>query len=199
MNKIVSTLVAACIFTWLNAQTISNGLMGNIVVNTEGGNRLELSYYTENGINVVIVCDWYTKLCESGIHFSSLGNNISTFKSELRNLQSKYEQWIATAKSNDVQEIEKEMPCNISFSTFSCDQYASNATKVIVKPYFVIRNYVPHCEIRIWQCFYDRTPNYNVWYLSPKDIPFLISAIDKGYQEYIAKNTERRKTEDLFK
>ncbi len=195
MNKIVLTLVATCICTGINAQTISKGLMGNVVVNTEGGNMLELSYFTENGINVVIVRDWYTKLGESGIHFSSLGNNISTFKSELRILQTKYEQWIATAQFNDVQEVEKEMPCNISFSTFSCDAYAGNATKVIVKPYFVIRNYVPRCEIRIWQYFYDRTPNYNVWYLSPKDIPFLISAIDKGYQEYIAKS----KTEDLFK
>lgn len=27
--------------------------MGNVVVNTEGGNRFELSYYSENGINVV--------------------------------------------------------------------------------------------------------------------------------------------------
>lgn len=110
MNKIVLTLVTICICTWVNAQTISNGLMGNVVVNTEGGNRLELSYYTENGINAVIVCDWYTKLGESGIHFSSLGNNMSTFKSELRNLQTKYEQWIITAQSNDVQEVEKEMP-----------------------------------------------------------------------------------------
>jgi hypothetical protein len=41
MNKIVLTLVATFICTWLNAQTISNGLMGNVVVNTEGGNRFE--------------------------------------------------------------------------------------------------------------------------------------------------------------
>lgn len=61
MNKIVLTLVATCICAWVNAQSISNGLMGNVVVNTEGDNRLELSYYTENGINVVRVCDWYTK------------------------------------------------------------------------------------------------------------------------------------------
>lgn len=199
MNRAVLTLIATCMLHGLNAQTISNGLMGNVVVNTEGGNRLELSYYTNNGINFVEVCDWYTKLGESGIHFSSLGNNMSTFKSELRNLQTKYEQWIATATSNKVREVEKEMPCKISYTTYGCDAYAGNATKVIVQPYFVIRNYVPCCEIRIWQYFYNRTPNYNVWYLSPKDIPFLISAIDKGYQEYTAKSTQMKKTEDLFK
>ena len=55
------TLVTTIICTWLNAQTISNGLMGNVVVNTEGGNRFELSYYSENGINVVRICDWYSK------------------------------------------------------------------------------------------------------------------------------------------
>ena len=151
MNKIVLTLVATCICTWVNAQTISNGLTGNMVVNTEGGNRFELSFYTENGINVVSICDWYSKLGENGIHFSSLGNNMSTFKSELRSLQTKYEQWIATAKTNKVQEVEKEMPCKISYSTFSCDAYAGNSTKVIVTPYFVVRSYVPRCEIRIWQ------------------------------------------------
>lgn len=124
MNRILLTLAATCIFTWLNAQVMSNGLMGDVVVNTEGGNRLELSYYTENGINVVRVCDWYTKLGESGIHFSSLGNNMSTFKSELRNLQTKFEQWIATAKSNKVQEVEKEMPCKISYTTYDCDAYS---------------------------------------------------------------------------
>lgn len=37
MNRILLTLVATCIFTLLNAQTISNGLMGDVVVNTEGG------------------------------------------------------------------------------------------------------------------------------------------------------------------
>jgi uncharacterized protein YodC (DUF2158 family) len=46
----------------VKCQTLSNGLMGNVVVNTEGGNRFELSYYTENGINVVRICDWYSKL-----------------------------------------------------------------------------------------------------------------------------------------
>ncbi len=40
MNKIVLTLVATCICTWVNAQTISNGLMGNVIVNTEGGNKV---------------------------------------------------------------------------------------------------------------------------------------------------------------
>lgn len=199
MRKAVLTLVAICVCCLINAQTINNGFMGNIVVNTKGGNRFELSYYTENAIDIVSICDWYSKLGENGIHFSSLGNDILTFKSELRSLQTKFEQWIATAKSNNVQEVEKEMPCKISFSTFSCDAYSGNATKVIVKPYFVIRNYVPRCEIRIWQYFYDRTPNYNVWHLAPKDIPFLISAIDKGYQEYISKSTQKKKTEDLFK
>ena len=199
MRKAVLTLVAICVCCLINAQTINNGFMGNIVVNTKGGNRFELSYYTENAIDIVSICDWYSKLGENGIHFSSLGNDILTFKSELRSLQTKFEQWMATAKSNNVQEVEKEMPCKISFSTFSCDAYSGNATKVIVKPYFVIRNYVPRCEVRIWQYFYDRTPNYNVWHLAPKDIPFLISAIDKGYREYISRSTQKKKTEDLFK
>lgn len=48
--------------------------MWNVVVNTEGGNRFELSYYTENGFNVVNICNWFRKLGESGMHFSSLGN-----------------------------------------------------------------------------------------------------------------------------
>ena len=80
MNRIVLTLVTTIICTWLNAQTISNGLMGYVVVNTEGGNRFELSYYSENGINVVNICDWYSTLGESGIHFSALENNMTTFK-----------------------------------------------------------------------------------------------------------------------
>ena len=45
MNRIVLTLVTTIICTWLNPQTISNGLMGNVVVNTESGNRFELNYY----------------------------------------------------------------------------------------------------------------------------------------------------------
>ena len=198
MNKIVLLLVIACVCCWTNAQTISHGLMGSMVVNTQGGNRLELSYSTENGTSFVRICDWYRTLGESGIHFSSLGNSILTFKSELRNLQTKYDQWVATAKSNKVQDVEKEMPCVISYATFSCDAFAGNATKVVVKPYFVVRNYVPLCEIRIWQYFYDRAPNYNVWHLTPKDIPFLISAIDKGYKEYISSSIKKKKTEDLF-
>lgn len=194
-------IVVVCVNSTANAQSLGRSIIGdNIVVHTEGGNRLELSFYTHRGNNIVSVCDWYKNIGQNEIHFSSIGNNISVFKSDLIVLQSKYEQWIITAKMNEVQEVEKEIPCTINYSVYDCDAYAGNATKVIVKPYFVVKNYVPHCEIRIWQFFYDRTPpNYNVWYLSPKDIPFLLAAIDKGYQEYISKSTQKQSTEDLFK
>ena len=199
MKHFFILFVAMSICCFAKAQSMSQGLTGKMFVNTEGGNRFEISFFNDKGVDVVLICDWYRNLGQSDMHFSSLGNSISSFKSDLRALQSKYEQWIATAKTNRVQEVEKEIPCKIGFSTFSCDAYAGNSTEVIVQPYFVVRNYVPHCEIRIWQYYYDRQPNYNVWYLSPKDIPFLISAIDKGYQQHITKSTQKQRTEDLFK
>lgn len=198
MKHLFFLVTLMCVCCIAKAQSTSTSFTGNMIVNTEGGNRFELSFFNQEGKEVVSICDWYTALGQNGIHFSSLGNSISVFRSELRALQSKYIQWVSTAKTNKVKEVEKEIPCTISYSTYSCDAYAGNATEVIVKPYFVVRNYVPRCEIRIWQYFYDRTPNYNVWRLSPKDIPFLISAIDKGYQEYISKSTQKQRTENLF-
>lgn len=199
MKKIIFLFVAICICCMANAQSIGRNFTGKILVNTEGGNKLALSFYNEKGVDIVSITDWYKDFTDNEIHFSSLGNSISTFKSNLRALQVKYEQWVATAKSNNVKEVEKEIPCQISYMTYSCDAFSGNATKVVVKPYFVVRNYVPCCEIRIWQHFYDRSPNYNVWYLTPKDIPFLISAIEKGYEEHIAESIQKQQTEDLFK
>lgn len=199
MKHLFLLVTLMCVCCIAKAQSVSTSFTGNMIVNTEGGNRFELSFFYQDGKEVVSICDWYKQLGQNGIHFSYLGNSISVFKSDLKALQSKFSQWVYTAKSNKVKDVEKEMPCTISYSYYGCDAYAGNATKVIVQPYFVVRNYVPRCEVRIWQYFYDRTPNYNVWYLSPKDIPFLITAIDKGYQEYISKSSQKQRTEDLFK
>lgn len=197
-KKLTFLLVAICFCCITNAQSIGLGLGGNMVVNTEGGNRLELSFYNDKGVDIVSITDWYKNLTDNNIQFSSLANSISTFKSEFRVLQTKYEQWVSTAKTNNVKEVEKELPCQISYTNCYCSAY-SYPTKVIIKPYFVVRNYAPCCEIRIWQYFYDRVPNYNVWYLTPKDIPFLISAIEKGFQEHKIQSTKKQQTEDLFK
>lgn len=168
------------------------------VVNTEGGNMLKLGYYYSHGAYQVSVCDWYRDYSNQ-MHFSTITNSIDAFKSDLNQIQNKFLQWVNTARTNNVKEVEKEIPCTIRYSDVSCDAYASNATKVVVKPVFVVRNYVPSCEIRIWQYFYDRQPNYNVWHLSQRDIPSLVAAIEKGYKEYLANENKRQKTEDLFR
>ena len=48
-KKLTFLLVAICICCITNAQSIGLGLGGNMVVNTEGGNRLELSFYNDKG------------------------------------------------------------------------------------------------------------------------------------------------------
>jgi len=70
--------MSICCFA--KAQSISQGFTGNMVVNTEGGNRFELSFYNHKGADVVSICDWYRNLGQSDMHFSSLGNTISSFK-----------------------------------------------------------------------------------------------------------------------
>lgn len=199
MKMLLFVISFLCMSNIMESQTIGRGLTGEMMVNTEGGNKFEISFYNNKGVDIISLNDWYYDLTKEGIHFSSIGNNINTLKTELRTLQSKYKQWIETAKSNGVKEVEKEMPCEISFMTYSCDAFAGNATNVIIKPYFVVRNYIPHCEVRIWQYFYDRSPNYNEWRFAPNDIPFLISAIEKGYQEYLTNSSNKKRTEDLFK
>jgi high-affinity K+ transport system ATPase subunit B len=166
-------------------------------INTKGGNRLELSYYYDNGDYYVSICDWYRDY-NNKMHFSSVTNKVSNFKADLRAIQAKYNQWKNTAKSNSVQNVEKVIPCNIGFTDMSCDAYASNANKKVITPYFVVQNYKSKCEIRIWQYFYERTPNYNVWHLYSEDIQALITGIDQGLHEFINKNSQKKRTEDLF-
>lgn len=52
--------MSICCFA--KAQSISQGFTGNMVVNTEGGNRFELSFYNHKGADVVSICDWYRNL-----------------------------------------------------------------------------------------------------------------------------------------
>ena len=159
---------------------------------------LKLSYYYSHGSYQVSICDWYRDF-NNQMHFSTITNSIEAFKFDLNQIQDKFAQWVNTAKANNVKEVEKEIPYSIRYSDVSCDSYASNATRIVIKPIFVVRNYTPFCEIRIWQYFYDRQPNYNVWCLSPRDIPALVAAIEKGYQDFQAKDRIKQKTEDLFK
>lgn len=165
---------------------------------TEGKERFQLSFYYDNndciiGFHHVIMTDVYDSSC--------IYSKLDDFKQDLVSLQSKYSSWVETAKANNVQTVEKEIPCTIRVRKAWCSNIA-NPTSVEIRPYFIVRGGDVFCDVRVWQYWQygDRSErNYHSWHLLPNDIPFILNAIDQGFKEYLDRESQKQKTEDLFR
>ncbi len=172
-------------------------MFDNFSLFTEGKERFQISYSNEKG-NYEIFFTHITY--ENGYDSSWIISDLGGFKQDLKELQSKYISWIEIANNNDVKTVEKEIPCSISFRTGSCSNIAYPMS-IEVKPYFVVESGKPRCEVRVWQYwqYEDRSErNYHCWRLLPNDIPFILSAIDQSFKEYLERKQKKQQTEDLF-
>ena len=198
MKKLLFVLLIAMSLT-AHSQS-SMGIWGN-VVNTEDGTRLELraSKETGGGYNLQITCRYYNLSAGESTFFALTipSPKVETFKNELRQIQSKYNEWLRTAKANKVQEVEKDIPVQI---TSVSDMYGGSMTypeKKSIKAVFLIYNSVPHCIIK------SAISGYNIyqqceWLLTANDFPKILSEIDRTIQHQREYDSNKQKTRDLF-
>ena len=198
MKKLLFVLLMAMSLT-AHSQS-SMGIWGN-VVNTEDGTRLELksSKETGGGYNLQITCRYYN-LSAGENTFLALtipSSKVETFKNEFRQIQSKYNEWLRTAKANKVQEVEKDIPVQI---TSVSDMFGGSMTypeKKSIKAVFFIYNSVPHCIIK------SAISGYNIyqqceWLLTANDFPKILSEIDRTIEHQRNYDSDKKKTEELF-
>ena len=181
-------------------QTPSMGIFGN-VVNTEDGTRLELSSRKDDGggYNLHICCRYYDLGAGQNTFLAITipSSKVESFKSQLKQIQTKYEEWVKTAKANNVQNVEKDIPVSIT-SVSDMDGFSlSYPEKKDIKAVFFVSNFVSHCIIRI------SISGYNVyqrceWLLTSKDFPKILSEIDRTIEHQRNYDSDKRKTEELF-
>ena len=176
------------------------GVFGN-VVNTEDGTRLELSSSKESGgrYNLSICCRYYDLLAgtNSFISITIPSSNVASFKLQLQQIQTKYEEWVRTAKANNVQKVEKDLPVSITSVSEMYGSGLSYPEKKEIKAVFSVSNSVPHCIIKI------SISGYNVyqqceWLLTSKDFSKILSEIDRTIQHQKSVDSNKKKTEALF-
>ena len=193
MKHLFLTILGVITFVTSYAQS---SILDNSTVKTKGGAELSLFHSYRNGEYYSSIHEFYWDYSKK-VHFFTVENKFGNFKADLKTLLTKYKEWERTAKTNRVQFVEKEMPCNIGFTVLSNDEI-SNPTQSVLKTYFVVSDYVPKCEIRMWQYYYSEVA-YHVWKLTSEDIQAIINHMDLSLQDYIKIRTEKKRTEDLFK
>lgn len=199
MKRLMFIILMAIPFV-VFGQTSSMGIFGN-VVNTEDGTRLELQSRKDDGggYNLQICCRYYDLGAGQSTDLSITipSAKVESFKSELQQIQTKYNEWVKTAKANNVQNVEKDIPVFIASVSDMYGGSLSYPEKKEIKAVFFVLNSVPHCIIRI------SISGYNVyqrceWLLTSKDFPKILSEIDRTIEHQRNYDSDKRKTEDLF-
>lgn len=181
-------------------QSSSMGIWGN-VIESEAGSRLELVASKDNsgGYGLSITHRYSTVLGESLFLTVNIpSNQINSFKSQLRQVKAKYDEWYKTAKANNVDFVEKDIP--VAITTFG-DMYGAKLSypeKKNMKAVFFVFNYAIHCLIKVSISGYN-TYQLSEWVLTSNDISKILTEIDHTIQHQKNYDNKKTQTQDLFK
>lgn len=180
-------------------QTSSMGLWGN-VIETKAGTRLELRANKETtGEYALSITHRYQTLLRESLFLTINipSRQIDNFKSQLKQLKRKYDEWYKIAKDNRVEHVEKDIPIALSAYGNMYGSKLSYPEEKEIKATFFVYNYAIHCIIKVSISGYN-TYQLSEWVLTSTDLNTIISEIDKTIQHQRNYDSNQRHTQDLF-
>ena len=177
----------------------SMGIWGN-VVNSEAGSRIELvaSKASGGGYNLSITHRYQDVSRE---HFFLTvcipAKQVEIFKSQLRQVKAKYDEWEKTARSNNVIEVKKEIPVALTAYDNMYGSKLSYPETKNMKAVFFVFNHAIHCNIEASISGYNVYQLYT-WVLTSADIGKIITEIDRTIQHQRNYDAQQRQIDGLF-
>ena len=203
IRKIIGKLIIAAFLlslpSALHSQTSSMGFWGN-VIESEAGTRIELTARKEsNGEYALSITNRYQTISGESLFLTVNipSNKVESFKSQLKLVTGKYNEWYKTAKTHKVDYVEKEIP--VSLSAYG-DIYGSKLSypeEQEMKAVFYVYNYAIHCIIRVSIYGYN-TYQRSEWVMTSADLNKLVTEIDRTIQHQRNYDNKQRRTQDLF-
>ncbi|MBP7359530.1 MAG: hypothetical protein KA955_09375 [Prevotella sp.] len=199
MKKVI-VLIFLMLPSIIFAQDSSMGVWGN-VIKSEAGSRLELVARKDNrgGYELDITHRYPNSLGESlflAVNIPSY--QIEGFKSQLKHVKSKYDEWYKTAKANKVDYLEKTIPVSLNAYGDMFGTKLSYPENKDMEAVFFVSNYVIHCIIKVSISGYN-TYQLSEWILTSTDISKIVTEIDRTIQHQRNYDNQQRQTQDLFK
>lgn len=176
------------------------GIWGN-VIETEAGSQLSLEASKESGdrYNLSITHNYPTGLGESLFLTVKIpSHQIDNFKSQLRQIKTKYDEWYKIAKANNIDYVKKDIP--VAITAFD-DMYGSKLSypkQKNMKSVFFVSNYAIHCIIEVSISGYN-TYQHSEWVLTSTDISKILTEIDYTIQHQKNYDKNKNQTIELFK
>lgn len=135
---------------------------------------------------------------------------VSTFKTQIRELEGKYNEWANVARTNNVKNVNKEIPVALSAI---CDnlkicEYTEvyknyrgerlfNAQETSVTPKFVVKDGIPHCYI--WMFAWRNGEQVStIWSIGEYDFSKITEGVDKAIKIQNERKEEKERVKDLF-
>lgn len=178
----------------------SMGLWGN-VVNSEAGSRIELvaSKSSGGGYNLDIT-HRYQDISREHFFLTVCipAKQVETFKSQLRQVKAKYDEWEKTARNNNVIEVKKEIPVALTAYDNMYGSKLSYPETKNMKAVFFVFNHAIHCHIETSISGYN-VYQLSTWVLTSADIDKIITEIDRTIQHQRNYDAQQQKVDNLFK
>ena len=133
---------------------------------------------------------------------------VSTFKTQIRELEGKYNEWANVARSNNVKSVSKIIPVTLSVI---CDnlkicEYTEvyknyrgerlfNPQETSVTPKFIVKDGIPSCHIHM-RALRNGEEVFTVWRLN--DFSEITKGVDKAIKIQNEQREEKERVKDLF-
>lgn len=142
---------------------------------------------------------WYIDFYGEAQHIDALISytNIELFKSQIKQIRSKYLEWKNVAETNNVQDYTKEIPIKITAIKEMSGSKLSYPDKKGIRPLFVVKDGIPDCFLELSISGFGVSMNHRV-HTNSIQLNELCDAIDKTMQIHTEKIREKKKTDDLF-
>lgn len=177
----------------------SMGIWGN-VVNSEAGSRLELKASKVSGNDYDLYITHRYQDISREHYFLTVcihAKQVETFKSQLKQVKEKYDEWEKTARNNNVGEIKKEIPVAITAYDNMFGTKLSYPEKKSMKATFFVFNHAIHCNIDVSISGYN-VFQLSTWVLTSADIDKIITEIDRTIQHQRNYDAQQQRVDDLF-
>lgn len=178
----------------------SMGIWGN-VVNSEAGSRLELKASKVSGNDYDLYITHRYQDISREHYFLTVcihAKQVETFKSQLKQVKEKYDEWEKTARNNNVSYIEKEIPVALTaYDSMFGSKMTYPETKSM-KAIFFVSNHAIHCIIKVSISRYNEF-QLSEWILTSADIGKITTEIDRTIQHQRNYDAQQQKVDNLFK
>ena len=123
---------------------------------------------------------------------------VNTFKTQIRELEKKFNEWEEVARTNNVQRAQKEMPVNLSaiYDNIKGNKL-HNPQEKSVKANFFVKEGKAHCVIYMLVSG-NGEKIICLWPIGANDFSKIIKEVDNAIKKQNEQKLEKERVEDLF-